>query len=34
MAYQRNPNDPYRFPDDPYRGNAAAFEIDQPNQAA
>src|ERR1700731_2090881 len=23
MAYQRNPNDPYRFPDDPYRGNSA-----------
>ena len=28
MAYQRNPNDPNRFPDDPYRGNAAAFEIE------
>jgi len=26
MAYQRNPNDPYRFPDDPYRGNAADDE--------
>jgi hypothetical protein len=27
MAYQRNPNDPYRFPDDPYRGNAADDEF-------
>ena len=26
MAYQRNPNDPYRFPDDPYRGSAADDE--------
>lgn len=28
MAYQRNPNpnDPNRFPDDPYRGNAADDE--------
>jgi len=26
MAYQRNPNDPYRFPDDPYRGNVADDE--------
>jgi hypothetical protein len=21
MAYERNPNDPFRFPDDPYRSN-------------
>ena len=26
MAYERNPNDPYRLPDDPYRGNAADDE--------
>jgi hypothetical protein len=26
MAYERNPNDPYRFPDDPYRGNTADDE--------
>jgi hypothetical protein len=27
MADQRNPNDPYRFPDDPYRSNLADGDI-------
>src|SRR5258706_5581172 len=27
MAYQRNPNDPYRSPDDPYRSNLTDDEI-------
>jgi hypothetical protein len=26
MAYERNPNDPYRSPDDPYRSNRADDE--------
>lgn len=27
MAYERNPNDPYRSPDDPYRTNVADDEL-------
>ena len=27
MARERNPNDPYRFPDDPYRSNLAGNDI-------
>ncbi len=27
MAYERNPNDPYRSPDDPYRSNLTGDEI-------
>jgi hypothetical protein len=27
MAYERNPNDPYRSPDDPYRTTAAGDEL-------
>src|SRR4030081_2683049 len=26
MAYERNPNDPFRLPDDPYRSNRADDE--------